>query len=219
MINRFVADEISRLDDDIDSVFRQNSAVSKMITHFDKIIGLKFLWQILAVPVHELNDLAVQESGENPQNDLSRYETSNKTAMQSSFYRSTSFEIDPNKMDETNKAFLNENVIRLMLYAQHLFNAVVGNVNIMPKQLRQIYRHARDRMCAKHPAHERKAVSNLLFLRFVCPSLLTPHVWGLLEEPPNENSQRYLILLSKTLHNLSTGTLPGQKRRLHAKTQ
>jgi hypothetical protein len=85
-------------------------------------------------------------------------------AMQSSFYRTTSFEIDPNKMDEKNKAFLNENVIRLMLYAQHLFNAIVGNVQLMPKQLRQIYRHARDRLSAKYPQHERKAVSSLLFL-------------------------------------------------------
>ena len=211
MICRFISDDISKLDEDVLSIFPQNSPVSKMLTHYDKLIGLKWLWQILAVPVHELNDLAIQESGENPQNDISRYETSNKTAMQSSFYRSTSFEIDPSKMDDVNKAFLNENVIRLMLYAQHLFNAVVGNVTIMPKQLRTIYKHARDRMNARYPANERKAVSNLLFLRFVCPSLLTPHVWGLLEEPPNENSQRYLILLSKTLHNLSTGTLAGQK--------
>jgi len=169
------------------------------------------LWETLAIPVHELNDLAIAEVSDNPTVDMSRYSTKNKTAMQSSFYRTTSFEIDPNKMDEKNKAFLNENVIRLMLYAQHLFNAVVSNVAMMPKQLRLIYRHARDKLNSKFPQHERKAVSSLLFLRFVCPSLLTPHVWGLLEEPPIENSQRYLILISKTLHNLSTGTLPGQK--------
>jgi len=36
-------------------------------------------------------------------------------------------------------------------------------------------------------------------------------VYGLLLEPPNQECQRYLILLSKTLQNLALGTLPGKK--------
>jgi len=50
-----------------------------------------------------------------------------------------------------------------------------------------------------------------VFGRFICPALLAPHVHGLLEEPPNQNCQRYLILLSKTLQHLAYGTLPGRK--------
>jgi hypothetical protein len=37
---------------------------------------------------------------------------------------------------------------------------------------------------------------------------LAPHVHGLLEEPPNHNCQRYLILVSKILQHLAFGTLP-----------
>ena len=44
--------------------------------------------------------------------------------------------------------------------------------------------------------------------RYICPAILAPHVHGLLEEPPNHNCQRYLILVSKILQHLALGTLP-----------
>ena len=40
---------------------------------------------------------------------------------------------------------------------------------------------------------------------------MAPHVHGLLEEPPNQSCQRYLILISKTLQHLASGTLPEKK--------
>lgn len=56
-----------------------------------------------------------------------------------------------------------------------------------------------------------KAVGGFLFLRYICPSILAPHVYGLIEEPPNATSQRYFVLLAKTLQNLANETLPGAK--------
>ncbi len=35
----------------------------------------------------------------------------------------------------------------------------------------------------------------------------------LIPEPPNENVQRFLILISKTLQNIANGTLPGKKEQ------
>jgi len=57
------------------------------------------------------------------------------------------------------------------------------------------------------------AIGSFFFLRFIVPSLTTPHVYGLLDEPPNETVQRFLILISKTLQNIANGTLPGKKEQ------
>jgi len=53
-------------------------------------------------------------------------------------------------------------------------------------------------------------------LRFVCPSITSPHIYGLLPEPLYEASQRYAILLSKVLQNISNGTMPGNKEEYMA---
>ena len=43
-------------------MFRPTSPVSKIIANYNKIVGLKYLWQALALPIHELNDLGAEES-------------------------------------------------------------------------------------------------------------------------------------------------------------
>jgi len=53
----------------------------------------------------------------------------------------------------------------------------------------------------------------LVFNKLICPALTSPHIYGLLEEPPNDVAARYLILLSKILQNLANGTLPGNKEQ------
>jgi len=56
-------------------------------------------------------------------------------------------------------------------------------------------------------------VAGFYFLRLMCPAITNPHVYGLQREPPDEVSQRYLILLSKVLQNIANGTLPGNKEK------
>src|SRR4051794_28177227 len=36
------------------SLFRANSIVSKMASHYAKIVGLPYLWKTLSLPIHEL---------------------------------------------------------------------------------------------------------------------------------------------------------------------
>jgi hypothetical protein len=42
-------------------LFRPTSPVSKIIANYNKLVGLKYLWQALALPIHELNDLGATE--------------------------------------------------------------------------------------------------------------------------------------------------------------
>jgi len=166
---------------------------------------LPYLWRTLALPIHELNDLGSGDASLTPQS--TKYETA--VIGMSSIMSPSSMEVDPNKMDEGSDASVN--ILQLMLISQKLFAAIARSVNSIPPQLRMIYGHIRKEVERKFPDHVYKSVAGFLFLRFICPSILAPHVYGLLNEPPNQDCQRYLILLSKTLQNLALGTLPGRK--------
>jgi len=47
-------------------------------------------------------------------------------------------------------------------------------------------------------------IGGFIFLRFICPALTSPHIYGLVEFPPSSENQRMLILISKVLQNLAT---------------
>ena len=81
-------------------------------------------------------------------------------------------------------------------------------------------------------------MGGFFFLRFICPSLLAPHAYGLLEgiqktsspisfngiqtlstisDPPTSTAQRQYILVGKVLQNLSNNMLPGAKEEYMSK--
>jgi hypothetical protein len=56
-----------------------------------------------------------------------------------------------------------------------------------------------------------RAIGAFYFLRLICPALLAPQAYGLLDDPAHQVAQRQLILVSKVLQNLANDTLPGAK--------
>jgi len=173
------------------------------------LYALRWLWASLALPINEINDLGAQEESFNP----SQYKQTEKTRRSSSIHMSmTAMELDPYKLDGAiSEAVMNENALRLKLYAQHFLTSLTEGVEDMPKTLRALLATIKEEVAKKFPDYQVGAVANFLFLKLVCPAMLTPHIYGITPDPPNENAQRYLILLSKSLHNLSTGTKPSIK--------
>lgn len=71
----------------------------------------------------------------------------------------------------------------------------------------------------RFPEQANQALGSFFFLRFICPAIIAPHVYGLQKglqhkslleltklfflEPPNEAFQRQLVLLSKVIQGLA----------------
>ena len=53
--------------------------------------------------------------------------------------------------------------------------------------------------------HYHKAAAGFLFLRLFSPAIISPHEYGIYKEKPERELQRFLILISKVLQNLSNG--------------
>ena len=74
---------------------------------------------------------------------------------------------------------------RLKEYTTDVWDLIIRSAHACPPELRRLFRHIRD--CARDcygdgvPSVAYTSVSGLLFLRFFCPAILNPHLFGLVE--------------------------------------
>jgi neurofibromin 1 len=96
----------------------------------------------------------------------------------------TTMEIDPHKVDEASDTTINS--LELWLVAQKLFKCIVDSERIMPTQIKQLMHHIDSEVGGRFSAQAQfRAVGGFLFLRMVCPALMAPQVYGLLDAPPH----------------------------------
>lgn len=186
------------------TLFRANSVPTKLFSCYCRIVGLEYLWSVFALPVTELNVMAVRAEGED------RDKGSEHSSYTTTLLGPVAFEVDPTKMEEASDQSVN--TIQLWLVAQKLLSSLMRAIGTLPKELQDILRHVYHEVREKfNEEAANKAIGGFLFLRFVCPALMAPQVYGLLKEPPHSTAQRQLILIAKVLQNLANDTLPGKK--------
>eukprot|EP01090_Pellita_catalonica_P013845 TRINITY_DN3374_c0_g2_i1.p1 TRINITY_DN3374_c0_g2~~TRINITY_DN3374_c0_g2_i1.p1 ORF type:complete len:524 (-),score=110.28 TRINITY_DN3374_c0_g2_i1:283-1854(-) len=183
-------------------IFRFDSNSMRLYSFFARMVGLQHIWITLAGPVNELLSLAKDRQDED---DL---ETGSSSE---SILQMHSIEVDPRKMADAADSEIN--TLELWLIAQKLFRRVVQNAKKTPRQIVQIMAESQTILGANEYDDEatHSAMGNFFWLRYMCPSLVAPHLFGLTEEPPNAKAQRQLVLLVKVLQNLANGSLPGKK--------
>lgn len=197
-------------------LFRSNSLACKFFTIYSKVIGLEFLWKTLARPINSLNHAGEvedvkagkAESGEAPLADVGL------------------LEVDPERLAERLESEIDASVLaeinasqyQLLLYCGRIFKRLVDCMDNVPVEFRTVAARVKDEVSKKFTKNnaDYKAVGAFFFLRFVCPALTTPQVYGLLQNAPKETSQRYFVLMSKVLQNLANETLPGDKEEYMA---
>jgi hypothetical protein len=190
------------------TLFRSNSVASKMYKFYSRIVGIKYLYHCIARVVLELEVLgrqhmnAVEKGLPKNDNDVS--------------ILSVTMELNTD-MDIGDDVDTDTNLLQLQLICQKIINVLIKKtLNNIPSPLRQIFVEIDRSVTSKFPGSLEavyKGLGGLFFLRFVCPAITAPHVYGLLPNPPNETTQRQLVLITKVIQSIANMQPPGKKEQ------
>ncbi|KAJ9215954.1 hypothetical protein DTO166G4_2498 [Paecilomyces variotii] len=122
-------------------------------------------------------------------------------------------EVDPVRVQREED--LERNWRNLIDLTSRVWSSISRSATKCPDELRLIFRHIR--ACAEDRYGDflrsvtYSSVSGFLFLRFFCPAILNPKLFGLLKEHPRPRAQRTLTLIAKALQGLANMTSFGNK--------
>ncbi|KAL9654576.1 hypothetical protein ABK040_006640 [Willaertia magna] len=111
-----------------------------------------------------------------------------------------SIEIDDEKVS-TEIAEKNAELLKGL--CQNVLDIIFNSKKECPIQIRDVLTHTLKKTEEKYPNCGELCVGGLLFLRFICPSLVTPQLFGLIKDSPPKNAQRTLTLITKILQNIA----------------
>ncbi|KAJ5961761.1 hypothetical protein N7501_006702 [Penicillium viridicatum] len=122
-------------------------------------------------------------------------------------------EVDPSRVPRHED--LDRNWRNLTALTTGVWKSIAVSASRCPPELRRIFRHVRacadDRYGDFLRSVTYSSVSGFLFLRFFCPAILNPKLFGLLKDHPRPRAQRTLTLIAKALQGLANMTTFGNK--------
>lgn len=117
------------------------------------------------------------------------------------------FESNPDKIPEGES--IDGNFKRFERTLHKLIGAFQSTVDEVPRELREICNTISVTAGPKFSGSKDNsvtAISAFYFLRFVCPSLVSPEAVGLLDESPPKSVRRTLLILAKIIQNMAFGS-------------
>lgn len=160
-------------------LFRGNSLLTQALDSHMRRLGKEYLEEVLSQRIAEINSL------------------------------DSDCEVDPSRISQGED--VNKNWTLLISLTTSVWKGIAGSAARCPPELRQVLKYIRavaeDRYGDFLRTVAYTSVSGFLFLRFFCPALLNPKLFGLLRDHPRPKAQRALTLVAKSLQalaNLST---------------
>ncbi|PHH64230.1 hypothetical protein CDD81_4844 [Ophiocordyceps australis] len=105
----------------------------------------------------------------------------------------------------------------LLLQTTEIWRCISESADRLPAELRRILKFVRavaeDRYGDFVRAPTYTAVSGFLFLRFLCPAILSPKLFGLLRDHPRPLTQRSLTLIAKVLQKMANQSTFGKREQ------
>ncbi|KAL7796043.1 hypothetical protein V8C37DRAFT_19149 [Trichoderma ceciliae] len=165
-------------------LFRGNSLLTQSLEFHMRRLGKEYLEETLQDKIFEINEL-------NPD-----------------------CEVDPSKLMHTG-GDLDQHWGRLIHLTTEIWLCIVDSAERIPAELRHVLKYIRavadDRYGDFLRTVSYTSISGFLFLRFICPAILSPKLFGLLRDHPRPQAQRTLTLIAKALQKLSNLSTFGKR--------
>lgn len=164
-------------------LFRGNSLLTQALEFHMRRLGKEYLHETLADKISEIND------------------------------SDSSCEVDPSKLHHGED--IQQHWTQLIQFTTGIWNCIISSAARLPPELRHILKYIRavaeDRYGDFLRTVTYTSVSGFLFLRFLCPAILNPKLFGLLRDHPRPRAQRTLTLIAKSLQALANLSSIGKK--------
>ncbi|CAN8106230.1 unnamed protein product [Discula destructiva] len=164
-------------------LFRGNSLLTQALEFHMRRLGTDYIEDILGDKIFEINEI-------NP-----------------------NCEVDPGKLQPGED--LDQHWDQLLQFTNEIWECVARSASKFPPELRHILKYIRAVADDRYGDFLRTvaftSVSGFLFLRFICPAILNPKLFGLLRDYPRPRAQRTLTLIAKALQALANLSNIGKK--------
>ena len=164
-------------------LFRGNSLLTQSLEFHMRRLGSEYIEEVLGDKIHEINDL-------NP-----------------------NCEVDPSKLQPGDD--VQSHWSQLVHMTGEIWECIAASPHKLPSELRLILKYVRavaeDRYGDFLRTVAYTSVSGFLFLRFICPAILNPKLFGILRDHPRPRAQRTFTLIAKGLQALANLSTIGKK--------
>lgn len=195
-LNSLIDEEIAEADSTrVNTLFRGNTLLTKALDSYMRLVGTEYLDDTLG--------------------DILRSICKNKIAC----------EVDPSRQERSDDLKTQWKI--LMYNTRTCWRAVTESVGYFPRELLLVFAHLQKRLTEKFsdrgPSGELipdsdlasqaryTGVSGFVFLRLICPAILSPKLFYIVREHPEPRAHRTLTLIAKSLQGLANLVMFGTK--------
>jgi len=117
------------------------------------------------------------------------------------------YEIDTGRMEKESNGV--KNMKNLLGIIERTLQTIFPSAETCPPVLRGIFEAIQllvEREYSEYSMCRYTSITRFLFLRFFCPGLIAPKVFNIMEDHPDINATRILLLIAKTLQKMATFT-------------
>ncbi|CAL4151118.1 unnamed protein product, partial [Meganyctiphanes norvegica] len=182
-INNFlvtlILNDINRIESE-QCLFRGNSVATKAIEAYMRLIGEQYLQETLSSVIQKI--ISATED----------------------------MEVDPLRITNTSNlpTIIKHHQAALRVCLEQVWEVILHSADHFPIELRKVFHMIRQRLTYQKEKLELtdNLISACVFLRFICPAILSPSLFNIIQEYPEERAARYLTLVAKTIQTLANFT-------------